>query len=77
MALSARPVYESQLCSESTTQRDCGMVLREQRINRMESEGIALVDSWQTYVFRILNECVDNNILVIKRGQEKAHSCMS
>ena len=51
MDLSARPVDESQFCTESATQWDCSMVLREQCFNRMESERITLVDSRQTYVF--------------------------
>jgi hypothetical protein len=32
------------------------MVLREQRVNRMEIEGITIVDSWKTYIFRATNE---------------------
>jgi hypothetical protein len=32
------------------------MVLREQRFNRMEIEGITNVDSWKTYVFRTTDE---------------------
>ena len=29
------------------------MVLREQRVNRMEGEGVTLVDSWKAYVFKL------------------------
>ena len=32
------------------------MVLREQRVKRMEIEGITIVDSWKTYVFRTIDE---------------------
>jgi len=30
------------------------MVLQEQRVNRMEIEGVAIMDSWNTYVFEPL-----------------------
>ena len=55
------------------------MVLRERYIYRMEIKGVALVDPWQTYVFRTHNECLAliNNFLILKRGQGKAHFCMS
>jgi hypothetical protein len=32
------------------------MVLREQCVNRMEIEGITIVDSWKTYIFRTTDE---------------------
>jgi hypothetical protein len=32
------------------------MVLREQHVNKMEIEGITIVDSWKTYVFRTADE---------------------
>jgi hypothetical protein len=46
LALSSRPIDESQLRSEGATQGNCGMVLRDRRINRMESERVGVVDSW-------------------------------
>ena len=51
LALSAWPIDESKLCSESTAQRNRWMVLREQCIDRLEIEGIAIMDSWKTYAF--------------------------
>jgi hypothetical protein len=53
------------------------MVLRKQFIDGVESERVSLMDSWQTYVSPTLNErfCT-NNLLILKRGREKARFCM-
>jgi hypothetical protein len=32
------------------------MVLREQYVNGMESQGVAIVGSWKTYVFQMTDE---------------------
>ena len=45
------------------------MVLREQRINNMESDGFAVVDSWETYVSRFNNGCSE---LITCRSYNKA-----
>src|SRR6266852_8191577 len=45
----------------------------------MESEGIAFVDSWQTYVIQITDACLAllNYCSFLKRAQGRAHFCMS
>ena len=56
LALCPWPVDESQLRSETPAHWNGSVVLREQFINRMESEWVALVDSWETYVIQTPNE---------------------
>jgi hypothetical protein len=51
------------------------MVLREQCANRMEGEGVPLVDSWKTYVFRTTDEFLtSNNLLIVTAGAGKEHT---
>ena len=40
------------------------MVLREQYVDRMEGQGVTIVDSWKTYVFQITDEFLAPNTFV-------------
>ncbi len=54
------------------------MVFREQYVNRMESQGIAIVDSWKTYVFRTTDKHLSLiRLLILQREQGRARFCMS
>ncbi len=53
------------------------MVLREQCIDRLEIEGIAIMDSWKTYDF--LNHqfvSYPNTLLILQLGRGKVPFCM-
>jgi hypothetical protein len=50
------------------------MVVREQCVSRMESEGFNVVDSWKTYVFRITDECATRITCWSYSGGRKEHA---
>jgi hypothetical protein len=54
------------------------MVLREQCASRMESQRVAIVDSWKTYVFQTTDESLTLIPLLILHsggGEEHAFVC--
>jgi hypothetical protein len=54
------------------------MVLREQRVNRMESQGVTIVDPWKTQVFQTTDESLTLiPLLILQRGRERALFCRS
>jgi hypothetical protein len=54
------------------------MVLREQRINGMESQGVTIVDPWKTQVFQTTDESLTLiPLLILQRVRERARFCMS
>jgi hypothetical protein len=54
------------------------MVLREQRVNRVDIEGVAITDSWKTYVFRTtVDEYLALILLILLLAPGKARFCMS
>jgi hypothetical protein len=54
------------------------MVLREQCTSRMESQGVAIVDSWETYVFQTTDESLTLiPLLILQRGRGRAPFCVS
>ena len=48
------------------------MVLREQCVNRMEIEGITVVDLWKTYVSRSIDEYVAPILVDFTAGAGKS-----
>ena len=79
MALPSRPIDEPELCFGCPTYWNYSMVLREQGISKVEGERVVLVYLWKTYVFRTTDgrhELIIDNLLILKRGQEKARFCM-
>jgi hypothetical protein len=48
------------------------MVFREQRISRMESKGITLVDSWKTYVLELLMSALQVKLVNLTAGAGKS-----
>ena len=55
------------------------MVLREQFVNKMEIEGITIVDSRKTYVVRARTTDVPytNTLSILQLGQAKVRFCTS
>jgi hypothetical protein len=53
------------------------MVLREQCVNRMEIQGVVIVDPWKTYVFQTTDELHTlTPLLILQRGQGRARFCV-
>ena|SRR5258708_15877955 len=51
-------------------------IFREQYVDRMESQGIAVVDSWKAYVFRTTDEHLSLiPLLILQREQVHASVC--
>ncbi len=54
------------------------MVFGEQHVERMESQGIAVVDSWKAYVSRTTDKYLSLiHLLILQREQGRARFCMS
>jgi hypothetical protein len=54
------------------------MVLREHCVNKMEGQGVVIVDPRKTYVFQITDESLTlTPLLILQRGRGRAHFCTS
>ncbi len=54
------------------------MVFGEQYVDKMESQGIAVVDSWKAYVFRTTDKYLSLiPLLILQQEQGRARFCMS